>query len=97
MLNEDIIAKTLQKVKEGLGPVESFAWACDDENYYGNRPDVVRDRLEAAEVLRSRFGYESITDAVARMDPVQILELAGEEIPMSYKKLTRAGFSDEEI
>ena len=90
-----VIEKTLEKVKEGLSPVEAFAWACDDENYYGMRPDIVQERLEMAGILRERYGYRTITDAVARMDPVQVLELAGKEVPPWYKGLTGSGFGSE--
>lgn len=92
MLNPSIVEKTLWKIEEGMSPVKAFAWACDDENYYGMRPDVVQDRIEAARRLRDRHGYKSITDAVAQMDPVQILEISGEDIPMWYKRSTRTGF-----
>lgn len=88
-----IVEDTVRKIKEGMSPVEAFAWVCDDQNYYGTRPDVVGDRQVAAERLRAR-GYKSITSAVARMDPVQILEMAGHDVPPWYKSITRAGFAE---
>jgi len=92
---ESIIEKTLYKTSEGWPPVKAFAWACDDENYYGERPDVVQDRIKTAEVLRNRYGYKTITEAVAKMDPVQLLGLFGEDVPMWYRKVTRSGFMEE--
>lgn len=46
-----IVHGTFQNMRKGLNPVRAFLKAAENENYYGMRKDIVKDRKAARKVL----------------------------------------------
>lgn len=49
-----MIHGTLENIKKGMSPDKAFAEACENENLYGMRADIVEDRRREANILRSK-------------------------------------------
>lgn len=52
-----MIHKTIQGINSGVHPDKAFRDAAEDENYYGQRPDIVKDRKLAIDTLH-KFGHK---------------------------------------
>lgn len=50
-----VVSKTVAAIKKGVDPQTAFKDACEDENYYGNRPDIVADRVRIAATLKNKY------------------------------------------
>lgn len=69
----NVIYKTLNDMDE-KGAEKAFADACEDENYYGQRPDIVKDRQKMMSILRTLF------DVTIERDLTESLKEAKEDI-----------------
>jgi hypothetical protein len=77
-----IIYKFFKKIKVGQDPQRAFYDACESENYYGDRPDIVQDRKEVSDVLKEHFNievdwiFESVNENFTEeSDPIKDLKI----------------------
>ena len=57
-LNPYVIFKTLEGFEGGKNIDKAFVDACEDENMYGSRPDIVTERRVLANHLNKVYGLE---------------------------------------
>ncbi|RLA81307.1 MAG: hypothetical protein DRG78_09440 [Epsilonproteobacteria bacterium] len=50
-----VVKGTLDNINKGQDKQTAFINACDNENFYGMRPDVVSDRKEIANTLKKYY------------------------------------------
>jgi len=51
-----VIYKTLKNIiNYGMNSQKAFFFACEDENFHGDGPDIVKERKEIAAILNDRF------------------------------------------
>ena len=62
-----VLYSFFKKLDSGVkNPKVAFFRACEDENYYGTRADIVEDRTKIATVIKDRFNIE--------VDPIHVFE-----------------------
>jgi len=52
----EIYRKTIENLNNGLTPDNAFSEAAEDENFYGDRPDIVVERNAVSEQLKKDLG-----------------------------------------
>jgi len=56
--NAGVLYSFFRNIQFGMKPQKAFFEACENENYYGNRTDIVEDRKEIADVIYNEFGIK---------------------------------------
>lgn len=59
-----VVCGMSNKMIAGMDYQSAFNDACEDENFYGDRPDVVADRRAIANFIRQQFGIKVRIDQV---------------------------------
>jgi hypothetical protein len=67
-VNSYIIYKTIKLAKAGKSANKAFAIACEDENFYGTRADIVAHRRRAAAHLYKYYKIKISPKAIADIE-----------------------------
>jgi len=62
-----IVGPVLRAVKAGKDPTKAFAESAENENYYGDKPDIVADRKRIAAYLKKAHGIDIDLEKVDKM------------------------------
>lgn len=62
-----VIKGTLDQIAKGKKPDKAFSDAAENENFYGQRQDIVRDRDRALLILKQKFGVDAKYIGESRM------------------------------
>lgn len=72
-----VIHQTLGMIADGQTPQTAFEVACENENLYGSRPDIVSIRKLASNILDKNFGY-SVNPFYESKEKSEIIEILEE-------------------
>lgn len=92
-----VVMGTLEGIADKKKPDAAFSDAVEDQNFYGNRPDVVQARKQAQDILEKAFRVkvayvgESIDEAVKRQGQI----LPTENEAWGYFGTAYTNFNDE--
>jgi hypothetical protein len=56
--NAEVLYQFFRNIQFDMEPQKAFFKACENENYYGKRADIVEDRKEIADVIYNEFGIK---------------------------------------
>lgn len=72
-----VIHGTREGISEGKSPQQAFVDSAEDQNFYGDRPDIVREREQIAEKLEANFGIKVDPNSEGIMQSDSAADVAG--------------------